>query len=148
MGNGFKIMIGLGILLVFFLVIGQTLSLFDHELAITLGLQESEEEIGSIGTVFAKGFAFGDTIFYIPLLILGIIGLLKRKRWGFYFMFASMAITVYWPIVHLYTIYIGRNVFALHRDKYISFPITLSLILIYGLWVMWYLYHDQKEFIK
>ena len=145
---GFWTLISVGMLSGIFLIVGQTLSLIDYDLAISLGLQESEEEVGSIGIVFGKGFAFGDTIFYIPLLILGIIGLLKRKKWGFYFMFASMAISVYWPIVHLYAIYIGRNVFALHPDKYISFPITLSLILIYGLWGMWYLYNNQKELIK
>jgi len=145
---GFWPLISIGILLVIFLIVGQTLSLINYDLAISLGLQESEEEVGSIGIAFAKGFAFGDTIFYIPLLILGIIGLLKRTKWGVYAMFASCAISVYWPLVHLYAIYIGIDVIILHPEKYVSFPITLSFIILYGLWGMWYLYTNQKELIK
>jgi hypothetical protein len=145
---GFKLLTGTSILLVLFLIVGQTLSLFDYDLAVSLGLQESEQEVSPVGIAFAKGFAFADTIVYIPLLLVGIIGLMKRTKWGVYAMFASCAISVYWPIVHLYAIFVGRNIFSLQPDKYISFPITLSLIIGYGLWGMWYLYFNQRELIK
>lgn len=145
---GFRLLIGISIVLTLFLIVGQTFSLIDYDWAVALGLQESEKEVGKVGIAFAKGFAFGDTLFYLPLLILGIIGLLKSKKWGFYFMFGSLAISVYWPIVHLYAIHIGRNVLSLHPDKYVSFPITLSLIISYGVWGMWYLYKNQKNLVK
>jgi hypothetical protein len=131
-----------------FLLSGQTFSLINYEAALDLGLQESAEEITEVGIAFAKGFAFADTIAYIPLLLIGIIGLLKRTKWGVYAMFASCAISVYWPLVHLYAIYIGVDVIILHPEKYVSFPITLSFIILYGLWGMWYLYTNQKELIK
>lgn len=58
-------------------------------------------------------------------------------------------------IINLETSITNSNTYAdkwinyrMHPDKYISFPITLSLILIYGLWGMWYLYINQKELIK
>ena len=137
---GYQILITLSILLLLFLLIGQTFSLINYEAAVNIGLQESEEEISKVGIAFAKGFAFGDTIIYIPLLFVGIIGLLKRKKWGLYAMFGSCAISVYWPLVHLYAIYIGKDVITLLPEKYISFPITLSFIIVYGLWGMWYLF--------
>ncbi|MGB5667699.1 MAG: hypothetical protein WBM53_12690 [Maribacter sp.] len=143
----FWALISIGILLGIFLIVGQTLSLINYDLAIALGLQESEQEVGKVGIAFGKGFAFSDTVIYIPLLIAGIIGLIKGKKWGLYSMFGSLAISVYWPIVHLFAIYIERNVFALHPDKYISFPLILSLIIIYGLWGMWFLYNHQSELI-
>lgn len=59
-------------------------------------------------------------------------------------MFASCAISVYWPLVHLYAIYIGKDVITLEPEKYLSFPITLSFIIIYGVWGMWYLYKKQN----
>ena len=147
-GNGFWILISFSILLLLFLLIGQTFSLFNYEAAVAMGLQETEEEIGKIGIAFAKGFALGDTIIYIPLLLFGIIGLLKRKIWGVYLMFGSCAISVYWPIVHLYAIYVGKDVITLHPEKYISFPITLSIIIIYGILGMLYLYKNQKLLYK
>lgn len=143
-GVGFWILISAGLLLLLFLLVGQTFSLINYEVAVAFGLQETVQEIGEVGIAFAKGFAFADTLVYIPLLLLGIVGLLKRKKWGVYLMFASCAISVYWPLVHLYAIYIGKNAIVLDSEKYISFPITLSLIIIYGLWGMWYLYRNQK----
>jgi len=145
---GFWSLISIGILLGVFLIVGQTFSLINYDLAIALGSQESEQEIGKVGIAFGKGFAFSDTVIYIPLLIAGIIGLLKGKKWGLYAMFGSLAISVYWPIVHLFAIYVGRDVITLNPDKYVSFPIVLSLIILYGLWGMWYLYKNQKELSK
>ena len=145
---GLKILIITSIVLMLFLLSGQTFSLINYEAALDLGLQESAEEITEVGIAFAKGFAFADTIAYIPLLLIGIIGLLKRTKWGVYAMFASCAISVYWPLVHLYAIYIGVDVIILNPEKYVSFPITLSFIILYGLWGMWYLYTNQKELIK
>ncbi len=143
-GFGFWMLISVAVLLLLFLLIGQTFSLINYEAAVAYGLQESVQEVSEVGIAFAKGFAFADTLVYIPLLLLGILGMLKRKKWGVFLMFASCAISVYWPLVHLYAIYIGKNAIVLDPEKYISFPITLSLIIIYGLWGMWYLYkkHD------
>ncbi len=138
----FWVLISAAIVLILFLTAGQTFSLINYNLAIDLGLQESENEIGKVGIAFAKGFAFGDTIFYIPMLVLGILGLIKGKKWGAFFMFGGLAISVYWPIVHLYTIYIETDAIVLNPDKYISFPIILSLITIYGLWGISYLYKN------
>ncbi len=98
-GNKFWILISASVLLIILLLAGQTFSLFNYEQAIALGLQESEEEISNVGIAFAKGFAFGDTVWYIPILIAGVIGLLERKRWGIYTMLGSLAVSVYWPVV-------------------------------------------------
>lgn len=143
-GVSFWVLILAAIVLIIFLAAGQTLSLIDYDLAIDLGLQESEKEIGKVGIAFAKGFAFGDTIIYIPMLVLGILGLIKGKKWGVLFMFGGLAISVYWPIVHLYTIYIETDAIVLNPDKYISFPIILTLITVYGLWGIGYLYKNFK----
>jgi len=144
-GVGFWALITVAIVLVVFLIMGQTLSLIDYDLALSLGLQESEKEIGKVGIAFAKGFAFGDTIFYIPLLVLGILGLLKGKKWGTVLMHSALGISVYWPMVHLYAIYIDTEAITLNPEKYISFPIVLTLITIYGLWGTYYLYKNSRD---
>jgi hypothetical protein len=145
---GFWILISLGILLTIMLLIGQTFSLINYDSTVSLGLQESVEEVSEVGVAWAKGFAFGDTIIYLPLLLIGIIGLLKRKSWGFYSMFGALAITVYWPIVSLSTIFIGRTALNLNPDKYVSYSIILPLIAIYGLWGMWYLHKNRNKFVN
>ena len=132
-GFGFLVLISIAIILVIMFLLGQTLSLFNYKLTVAWGLQESSEEVGDVGVAFLKGYAFGDTIFYIPLLVLGIIGLIKRRKWGLYSMFGALAISVYWPATILYAVFIERTAITLTPDKYISFSILLPLIMIYGL---------------
>ncbi len=146
-GKGFWVLIAVGILLNILFIVGQTVSLFDYEFAVSLGLQESEEEITRAGIAFAKGFAFGDTVFYIPIFLAGIIGLLKRKRWGIFSMVGALAVTVYWPLVNLYAILAGRDAMNIRPEKYTTYPIILSLVAIYALWGIWYLYKNQDRLV-
>jgi hypothetical protein len=140
---GFWALISIGAVLNIMFIAGQTMSLIDHDLTVALGLQESVEELSEVGIAFARGFAFGDTVFYIPLFVIGMIGLLKRKSWGVFFMFGALAITVYWPAVHLFAIYSGRSSMNLSADKYVSYSVLLPLIIFYGLWGMWFLYKNR-----
>ena len=145
-GFGFWILISIGILLVIIFLLGQTTAILNYDLAVSIGMQESEEEVGKVGIAWAKGFAFGDTIFYIPILIVGITGLLMRKPWGLFSMFAGMSVTVYWPIVSLYTIFVEKTAITLTPDKYISYAIILPLIALYGLFGMWHLFNNKNEY--
>ncbi len=138
--KGYWVLIIIAVFLVITFLLGQTLSLFNYELTVKMGLQESKEEIREVGIAFLKGYAFSDTVIYIPLLIIGIFGLLKSKKWGLYSMFGALAISVYWPAAILYSVFTGRESINLGADKYLSFSILLPLIMIYGLWGMWYLY--------
>ena len=142
----FYIFIGCTILLIFLLLIGQVLSLFDYNLAVSLGLQESEDEIGRIGIAFAKGFAFGDTIVYLPMLVIGMVGILRKIKWAIFIMLGALGISIYWPIVHLYAIFIEREFIVLQPDKYFTYPITLSLIVLYGIYGLWYVFCNFKQF--
>jgi hypothetical protein len=140
---GFRFLIITGIFLCIMFLAGQTLSLIDHDLTVALGLQESEAEITKTGIAFAKGFALGDTICYLPLFAAGIIGLLRRKAWGPWAMFGALAITVYWPVVHLYAMSIGRDSMHLSSSKHLTYAVILPLIALYGLWGMWFLYRNR-----
>ena len=143
-GHGFRFLVAVAVLLNTMFLAGQTLSLFNHDLTVSLGLQESVEELTDAGIAFAFGFAFGDTVFYIPLFIAGIAGLLLGRRWGPFCMFGALAVTVYWPIVHLYAIYAGREALHLSPEKYVSYSVLLPLISLYGLWGMWFLYSNRE----
>ena len=142
---GFFFLIGLGILLSILLLIGQTLALFDYNLTVELGLQESVNEVGKVGVAYAKGFGFGDTVIYLPLLVTGIIGLLKNKNWGLFSMFGALAITAYWPLVCLYSVLSNRVAISLTPEKYTSYSVMLPLIAIYGIWGMWYILNLKRK---
>lgn len=147
-GIQFWFLMSVSALLVVFYLVGQTTALFSYEFALKLGMQESVEEVTEVGIAYAKGFAFADTVFYIPLFIIAIIGLYKEKPWGLYAMLGSMAVTIYWPLVSLYAIFIGRNDFNLSQDKYIAYTVVLSLIVVFALWALRYLYLNRGSLVK
>ena len=139
----FWLLIGIGILLNIIYLLGQTMAVINYDFTVSIGLQEPVNEITEIGVALNKGFGLGDTIFYMPLFVLGIIGLVKRSAYGLYSMIGAMAITVYWPIVCLVTVYFAKGATGWHFSDYLSYSILLSLIAIYGLWGFWYLFKNR-----
>lgn len=144
---GFWILTGIGAVLNIFYLLGQTMTIINYDFTVTHGLQESQKEITAVGIALNKGFGFGDTLFYIPLFIAGIIGLFKRKAWAIYFMFGAMAITIYWPIVSLATLFYAQSTPGWSFTDYTSYSIILSMIVIYGVWSLYFLYLNRNELV-
>ena len=142
--TGFWFLIGFGVLLNITYVLGQTMAVMNYDFAVSIGLQEPVNQITEIGVALNKGFGFGDT----PLFVIGIIGLLKRSALGFYAMIGAMAITVYWPIVTLSTVFFAKGAPGWHFTDYRSYSILLSLIALYGIWGFWFLYKNRENLVK
>lgn len=145
--TGFWVLIVIGSLLTIVYLCGQTGSLINYEFTVSMDLQEPVNEITEVGVALNKGFGLGDTLCYIPLFILGIIGLIKAKNYGYYAMTGALAITVYWPIVALSTLYFAKGAPGFHFTDYISYSIILPLISFYGIWGLWFLYRQRKNLI-
>ena len=145
--SGFWILIVIAILLNLMYLLGQTMAMIDYELTVSLGLQESVREISEVGVAFNKGFGFGDTFIYIPLFIIGIIGLLRRRSIGLYCMIGALAITAYWPAVCMSALYFAKGAKDFHFSSYPEYTVMLSLICFYGLWGMWYVVKNKEKLI-
>jgi len=144
----FRILIGLGILLNIIYLLGQTMALFNYEFTVSIGLQEPSSEITNVGVALNKGFGLGDTIFYMPLFLIGIIGLIKRTDVGLYAMIGAMAITVYWPIVCLSTLFFAKGSPGWHFSDYTNYLCMLSIIALYGIWALYFLYQNRSKLVK
>jgi len=77
---------------------GQTMSVFDYDLTVRLGLQESLGEVGEHGVQVNRAFGAGDTIVYIPLMVASLIGLWRRKRWALLTTAAVFGVSAYWSV--------------------------------------------------
>lgn len=81
---------------VILLLMGQTMALVDYDRAVQLGFQESITEVGKYGVQINRAFGASDTIVYIPLIALSIIGLILKKRWSLITTAAVMGVSAYW----------------------------------------------------
>ncbi len=126
-----------GWLLTTYLVIAQGIPAFDYELGVSMGTQESAEVITEVGAAFWYGFAFADLVFYIPVMIAGLVGHLGNARWYPVVLGAALGITIYWPIVALATLVAAEDAPGWRLTDLNAYWIVLPLV---ALWAAWALY--------
>ena len=89
---------------------GQTVAVFDYDLAVQLGLQESLAQVSEFGVQVNRAFGAGDTFVYIPLMLISLVGLFLRKRWSLLTTAAVAGISTYWSVTTIFTLLFLRGV--------------------------------------
>ena len=81
-----------------------------------------------MGAAFYYGFAFGDLVTYIPLLVVGLSGCWLRRFWARVVSDMALGTTVYWPVVSLAAVVAERRAdeWNLPNDTAIEFVNLLS----------------------
>lgn len=122
-----------------YLVYAQGIAALNYDYGIAMGTQEPAENITEVGVAFFYGFALGDAVFYIPLLLAGLVGLAIGRAWGPGIMIAAMGITVYWPIVCLVAVATARGTPGWSLPKESEYWVVLPIIVVWAAWVLWHL---------
>ena len=125
-----------GWVLLVYLVYAQAIPAFDYELGVRMGTQEPADQITEVGKAFWVGFALGDLLVYIPLLLLGLIGHWKDTRWAPWVFGAALGITVYWPVVVLAAALDARDAAGWKVDDG-PYWIVLPPIALWAAWALW-----------
>lgn len=133
----FWLLHGPGWFLLLYLIYAQAIPAFDYELGITMGTQESADQVSEVGVAFWYGFAFADLVVYMPLLAIGLIGCWFEHVWGRVLLAAALGVTVYWPIVCLATLVTAREATGWNLENETPYWIVLPLITLWGVWGLW-----------
>ncbi|MDH3976299.1 MAG: hypothetical protein OEV42_18695 [Deltaproteobacteria bacterium] len=144
-GLAFWVLQGPGWLLLIYLVIAQGMAAFSYDLGVAMGTQESAETITEVGAAFWYGFALGDLLIYIPILIAGLIGHILGKQWGNIGLAAALGITIYWPIVCLAAMVDARDAAGWHLTSEIEYWVVCLLIAAWGAWALIYLLKESSH---
>ena len=134
-----------GWLFAVYLIVAQGVSALSYDYGVAMGTQESATQISEVGTAFWYGFAFGDAVFYIPLLVVGLVAFAKGYGWGRGLLIAAMGITVYWPVVCLSAIVAARGAPGWNLPKESDYWIVLPLIALWGAWGLSWLVSGSRQ---
>ena len=141
----FWVVQGPGWLLLIYLIYAQGIAAFDYELGVAMGTQESAESITEVGAAFWYGFALGDLLTYIPLLCVGLIGDLCRRRWGRIALAAALGITVYWPVVSLVALVDARDAAGWHVADETPYWVVCCVIAAWGALALWLTMRESRH---
>jgi len=121
------------------LLMGQTMALVNYDFAVQLGLQEDIKEVGSFGVQVNRAFGAGDTLVYIPLIAISIIGLLLRKRWSLLTTAAAMGVSAYWATTILFMLIFLEGTPGYYLEPGVVYWLFMSAFIIFGVWGLFYL---------
>lgn len=106
----FRIIVVVLALSIVLMLTGQTMAVFDYDLAVRLGLQESLGQVSEFGVQVNRAFGAGDTVVYVPLMLVSLVGLFLRKRWSLLTTAAVAGVSAYWSVTIIFTLLFLRGV--------------------------------------
>ncbi len=118
------------------LLAGQTLSLFDYDLTVRLGLQESRAHVGEFGVRVNQAFGAADTLVYVPLIVVSLIGLWRRRRWSLLTTAAVAGMSVYWTVTVGFMMVLLRGTPGYSYVPGIEIWLFVGAYLLFGLWCL------------
>ncbi len=120
-------------------IAGQTTSVFNYDLAVKLGLQESVVEISELGVQVNRAFGAADTIIYIPLMIVSLIGLIFKKSWSLVTTGAVVGVSAYWALTVTFMFLFFPGVSGYNFVPSVDYWVFVSLYIVFGIWGFFYL---------
>jgi len=123
----------------FLLLLGQTTAIFNYDLAVSFGMQESVEDVGEFGVQINRAFGVGDTLIYIPLIISSIIGLFLKKNWALITTAAVMGVSAYWATTSGFLLWFLVGVPGYNFIPGMVYWLFIALYIIFGVLGLLYL---------
>lgn len=129
------------------LLAGQTMAIINYDFAVQLGLQEDVKDVGEYGVQLNRAFGAGDTIIYIPLIALSLIGLVFKKRWSIITTAAVMGISAYWATTVIFMLLFFVGVPGYYLEPGLVYWLFMAVFIIFGIGGLLYLVFKGEQLL-
>jgi len=130
------------------LLMGQTMAIINYDFAVQLGLQENINDVGQFGVQMNRAFGAGDTVVYVPLIMISIIGLLLRKRWSLITTAATMGISAYWATTLSFMLMFLEGVPGYYLEPGYEYWLVMTAYIVFGVWGLLYLVFRGEKLLS
>lgn len=128
--------------------LGQSVSVFNYDLTVRLGLQESREQVSEFGVQVNRAFGAGDTVVYIPLLIASLIGLWLKKRWALIATGAALGVSAYWSLTVCFIFLFLQGTPGYNYIPGLEIWSFVGLYALFGVWGLFYLIFRSESLLQ
>ncbi len=118
---------------------GQTMAVFNYDLAVRLGLQEGLGQVGEFGVQVNRAFGAGDTVVYVPLMVVSLAGLFLKKRWSLLTAAAVFAVSAYWSVTASFMLAFLPGVRGYSLVPGPQYWLFIGAYIVFGAWGLLYL---------
>jgi hypothetical protein len=136
------------VLSIVLMLAGQTMAVFNYDLAVRLGLQESLSKVSEFGVQVNRAFGVGDTVVYVPLMLISLVGLCLRKRWALLVTAAVAGVSVYWSVTIIFTPLFLRGVPGYEYAPGLEIWLFVLAYLTFGVLGLFYLLLRGDELVR
>lgn len=128
------------------LAIGQ-IGVIDYEVSVQFGQHIPKEWVGETGVAIALGFSVGDFVQEL-LCLLAILGLFRRKVYGWIAALCEFSIIIYWSLTLGAYYYFARGTSSFHIPDSILFThyLLFLLYIIVGIVCIFYLVKHRSTY--
>jgi hypothetical protein len=130
------------------MLMGQTMSVFNYDLTVDLGLQESREQVGEFGVQVNRAFGAADTLIYIPLMIASLAGLWLKKRWSLLTTAAAFGVSAYWSVTVAFMMAFLSDSPSYSLQPGPEYWIFIGAYIVFGGWGLFYLIVRGDELLR
>jgi len=122
--------------------------IFNYDLGVALTQHEPKEWIGETGVAIALGFNIGDIVQEV-FCILAIIGLFRRKLYGWVASICELAINIYWPLTFAgYYFFASKTTsFQMPDSALTTHSIFFAIYILIGILCLFYLVRNRHRFV-
>ena len=143
---GIWVVVGFHLLNVLLWSVGQTGALLDYDFVAELGLQDARALVDPVIVQVNKGIAVADTVLMLPLFLLAVVGLVRRRFFGLVTSWLVLGITLYWPLVFWFSQYSYSEAGIRHVPLSGSTVIVPAVFFVMAAWAAWYLARHRGLF--
>jgi hypothetical protein len=139
------VFLGLSIAL---MLMGQTLGVFNYEMAERMGLQEKRAEMSDFGVEVNRAFGAADTVVYIPLMLATIIGLWWRRRWAPATLAAVCGMSIYWTATVTFIFLFLPGTAGYSNVPGAEIWLFIATYFLFGSWGLWLVISRGEELVR
>ncbi len=129
------------------MLVGQTMAVFDYEFTVSYGLQEDPAEVGETVKQVNRGFGAGDTVVYIPLMVLSFVGLWLRKKWSLIITAAFAGVSLYWTVTVSFIFLFLPGTEGYSHTPEAEIWLFIFIYFVFGLWSLLFLVNKGERLL-